>query len=229
MVHEIFSAAQAGIFHSPPIPGRANQSEGMNFPGAIPMLETTRLRLRPYAPTDAPAVQRLAGEKAVAATTAALPHPYPAGVAEAWIATHAGKWAEHEELIFAITLKPTGELLGSMGLVLSPAHEMAELGYWVGLPYWNHGYASEAARAVIDCGFRSLGLNRIQAHHMATNPASGRVMEKAGMTREGYSPQALKKTGQFHDLVFYGVVRSDWPGLPELPPAIPGLRDNDLH
>ena len=199
----------------------------MNFPRAFPVLETARLRLRPYALADAPKVQRLAGEKAVAATTASLPHPYPDGAAAVWIATHAAKWADHEEMIFAITLKGSGEMLGAIGLVLSPAHEKAELGYWMGLPYWNKGYASEAARAVIDCGFRSLGLNRIQAHHMAVNPASGRVMEKAGMTREGVSPQALKKTGQFHDLVFYGVLRRDWPGLPESTPAIPGLPDND--
>lgn len=202
-------------------------TRAMNFPANIPVLTTPRLRLRPYAAADAPAVQRLAAAKAVAATTAALPHPYPEGAAEAWIGTHAAKWAAHEELVFAITLKTTGDLLGSIGLVLWPVHEKAELGYWIGQPHWNHGYASEAARAVIDCGFRSLGLNRIEAHHMAVNPASGRVMEKSGMTREGCSPQALKKWGRHHDLVFYGVLRADWPELPRLLPLIPGLPDTE--
>ena len=201
----------------------------MNFPAKPPLLETARLRLRPYAPADAPEVQRLAGDKAVAATTAAMPHPYPDGAAETWIATHAAKWAAHEEMIHAITLKATGRLVGAIGLTFAEPHERAEMGYWVGQVFWNQGYASEAGRAVIDCGFRTLGLVRIQAHHMAQNLASGRVMEKAGMSREGYSPQALKKDGQFHDLVLYGVVRGDWPGLSETTPAVPGLSAKDLR
>ena len=201
----------------------------MNFPSAIPVLKTMRLRLRPYTPADASEVQRLAGESEVAETTAAIPHPYPDGAAEAWIATHATKWNAHQELIFAITLKTTGQLIGSIGLVLLPTDQKAELGYWIGVPYWNQGYASEAAQAVIEHGFRILGLNRIQAHHMASNSASGRVMEKAGMTREGRSPQAIKKGGKFHDTIFYGVVRSDWSELPESLPSIPGLDDNDLR
>ena len=201
----------------------------MNFPTAFPMLKTPRLHLRPFALSDAGEVQRLAGEKEVSATTASLPHPYPNGAAEEWIATHAAKWSAREELIFAITLKTPSQLIGSISLVLLPADEKAELGYWVGVPYWNQGYATEAARAAIDYGFRLLGLNRVQAHHLATNTASGRVMEKAGMTREGRSPQALKKDGKFHDLIFFGVVRGDWPALPERATLIPGLQDNDLR
>jgi len=199
----------------------------MNSPAAFPVLHTPRLRLRAYSAADALDVQRLAGAKVVAATTASLPHPYPDGAAEAWIRLHAGLWAAQQELIFAITLKPAGQLVGSIGLVLRPGHEKAELGYWIGLPFWSQGYATEAARAVIDCGFRTLGLNRIEAHHMAINPASGRVMEKAGMAREGFSPQALKKDGNLHDLVFYGVLRQDWPGLPPRTP-VPGLTDHEL-
>ena len=120
-------------------------------------------------------------------------------------------------------------MLGSIGLTLTPAHAKADLGYWVGLPYWNQGYATEAAQAVVDYGFRTLGLNRVSAHHMAINPASGRVMEKIGMTREGYCAQALKKDGQFHDAVWYGVLRSDWPGLPQPGPAIPDVGYSELH
>lgn len=201
----------------------------MNFPAHPPRLETARLCLRSFAPADATEVQRLAGDQAVAATTAAMPHPYPDGAAETWIATHAPKWAAHEELVYAITLKATGRLVGAIGLTLTEPHERAELGYWVGVPFWNQGYASEAAQVVIDSGFRILGLVRIQAHHMAHNLASGRVMENAGMSREGYSPQALKKDGQFHDLILYGVVRGDWPGLIEPAPVIRGLDDNDLR
>lgn len=184
----------------------------MDFPATVPVLETVRLRLRPYAPADAPQLQRLADEKVIADTTLSIPHPYPIGAAAAWIGLHAVRWTAHEELIFAITLKATGELLGSISLTIQEAHEKAELGYWVGVPHWNQGYASEAVRAVIACGFGTLGLNRIQAHHFAKNPASGRVMVKAGMRREGLCRQAVKKNGQFPDLILFAVVRRDWAG-----------------
>ena len=64
----------------------------------------------------------------------------------------------------------------------------AELGYWIGVPWWNRGYATEAGRALLDFGFGTLGLHRIMAHHMMRNPASGRVMQKLGMTRDPREP-----------------------------------------
>ena len=182
----------------------------MNFSGPLPVLETARLRLRPYALSDAANLQRLAGEKAVAATTLNIPHPYPDGAAEEWIASHPARWIAHQGLVLAITLKNTGELLGSIGLVIQEPHEKAELGYWVGVRHWNRGYTTEAVRAVVAHGFEALKLNRIQAHHMAENPASGRVMEKAGLRREGLSPAAVRKDGRFRDLIFYGALRADW-------------------
>ena len=201
----------------------------MHFPAEAPVLETARLRLRPYAPADAPRLQQLAGDPAVAATTLNIPHPYPDGAAEAWIGAHAAKWAAHTELVLATTLMGTGELLGSVGLTIQEEHEKAELGYWVGVPHWNRGYATEAVRAVIAWGFATLGLSRIQAHHFAETPASGRVMAKAGMQREGFSPLALRKAGRFHDLVLYGIVRRDQSGAPATTPVRAGLRDKDLR
>ncbi len=182
----------------------------MNFPANFPVLETARLRLRAFRPADAPDVQRLAGERAVAATTATMPHPYPDGLAPAWIATHADVWRDQRELVLAITLRATGELVGCIGLRFETINEKAELGYWVGRPHWGRGYASEAARALVAYGFEALGLMRIQAHYMAHNPASGRVMEKAGLRREGCSPAAMKKDGRFVDLVFHGALRDQW-------------------
>jgi RimJ/RimL family protein N-acetyltransferase len=179
----------------------------MNFPVDYPTLTTARLRLRPLALADAPQVQRLAGDPEVAATTANIPHPYPDGMAETWIGTHETLWAERKALVLGITLRSTGELVGCTGLHFEPVHEKAELGYWIGRPYWGCGYASEAARALVEYGFGVIALRRIQAHYMAHNAASGRVMEKAGLAREGRSPQAMKKDGRFVDVVFHGAVR----------------------
>lgn len=185
----------------------------MHFTAELPLIETPRLVLRPFDLTDAPVVQHLAGAKEVASTTALIPHPYPDGVAEQWIATHAPEWATHRGLSLAITLKPVGELIGTVGLTFAEPHARGELGYWIGLPFWRRGFATEAASALTDFGFRALGLNRVQAHHYASNPASGRVLLKIGMRREGTSPKMMLKHGRFEDVVFYGVLRRDWPGL----------------
>lgn len=194
----------------------------MRFPAEFPLIETPRLVLRAFDLTDAPHVQRLAGAKEVANSTALIPHPYPDGVAEAWIATHAAEWAAHHGLSLAITLKPTGELIGAIGLTFAEAHARAELGYWIGVPLWRQGFATEAATALTDFCFRVIGLNRVQAHHYASNPASGRVLLKVGLRREGTSPKMMLKNERFEDVVFYGVLRRDWPGLGNAAPIIQG-------
>jgi RimJ/RimL family protein N-acetyltransferase len=88
----------------------------------------------------------------------------------------------------------------------------AELGYWIGKPFWNRGYATEAAIAVIRFGFASLDLNRIASRHFSRNPASGRVMQKAGLRHEGTARQSMIKWGKYEDLQLYAILREDWSG-----------------
>jgi len=173
-------------------------------------LQTERLLLRPFALADAPAVQRLAGERAIADTTLNIPHPYEDGMAEEWIGTHQAKFNAGELANFAVVLRATGELIGAIGLVVSRRFDRAELGYWIGRPYWQQGYCTEAARAVLAYGFTALQLNRIHATHLRRNPASGRVMEKIGMTKEGLLRQHAKKWDRYEDLVQYGILREEW-------------------
>lgn len=182
--------------------------------GALPTLRTPRLILRAFVAGDAVEVRRLAGERDVAATTLTIPHPYPEGAAEEWIATHANRMARGEAAVFAVTLADTGELVGAIGLEIQAEHARAELGYWVGKPYWGRGYATEAGRAVVQFAFRELGLSRVFACHFKTNAPSGRVMEKLGMCREGEFRRHLVKWGTAQDLVYYGMLSSD-----PMPPA----------
>ena len=175
-----------------------------------PDLPTERLLLRPFRAPDAPDVQRLAGAFEVADMTMTVPHPYPDGAAEAWIATHADSWDAGIAATYAITERSTGHLVGAVGLALVRAHDLAELGYWIGVPYWNRGFASEASRALIDFGFSTLGLHRIQARHFLRNPASGRVMQKLGMTLEGIMRGAARKGDRFEDLALYAVLAPEW-------------------
>src|SRR5580693_3797445 len=125
-----------------------------------PTLETERLVLRPFELSDAPRVQLLAGDRDVAKTTMAIPHPYEAGMAETWIATQPELFDKGKGVAFAVTRMESGELIGCISLVLKLDQQDAELGYWIGKPYWNHGYCSEAARAILHFAFTELRLNR---------------------------------------------------------------------
>ena len=119
------------------------------MPKSRPTLETERLVLRPFEMGDAPRVQLLAGDRSVAATTKTIPHPYEDGMAEQWIGTHQDRFENGQEIVFAITRKDGGELIGAIGLTLNLTQENAEMGYWIGKPYWGRGYCTEAGRAVL--------------------------------------------------------------------------------
>ncbi|MGH7578215.1 MAG: GNAT family N-acetyltransferase [Longimicrobiales bacterium] len=175
---------------------------------SIPIFQTQRLTLRPFDVSDAPVVQRLAGAPEVALTTQNIPHPYENGMAEEWIATHASGWKSRQLLILAVTNEPDG-LVGAVGLHLNPEHHRGELGYWIGLSFWNRGYATAASAALLEFGFEALALNRIQARHMTRNPASGRVLQKLGMKAEGVHRQYALIRGQFEDVAMYAVLKDE--------------------
>ena len=175
-----------------------------------PTLETDRLFLRPFALSDAPRVRELACDFAIADTTLNVPHPYKDGMAEEWISTHLPKYETGELVNFAITVIESDLLIGAISMSINARFRRAELGYWVGEEYWNCGYCTEAARAVIKYGFSQLSLNKIVAHHISRNPASGRVMIKSGMRKEGSFREHVFKAGKFEDLEGYGILRSDW-------------------
>lgn len=178
-----------------------------------PSLETDRLLLRSFHLGDAPEVQRLAGDVDIASTTLEIPHPYEDGIAEEWISTHKERYDRGEFVCFAIVLKQSNTLIGSISLTIEPKHDRCELGYWIGKPYWGNGYCTEAANAIICFGFDVMKLNRIYSHHMIRNPASGRVLEKLGMNYEGYSRQHVKKFGVYEDIRLYSMLYSEYRGL----------------
>lgn len=180
------------------------------MPAPPPTLHTPRLRLRPLDAADAREVQRLAGEFAVADTTLSIPHPYEDGMAEAWIASLAEELDAGRQVVFAVTDRATAALYGATGLVLDWEDGRGELGYWIGQAFWGRGYATEAARAVLDFGFHGLGLQRVFAQHFARNPASGRVLVKLGMRREGTLRRHVRRWHRFEDVVVYGILREEF-------------------
>jgi ribosomal-protein-alanine N-acetyltransferase len=176
---------------------------------SLPRLETARLVLRPFTVADAPAVQQHCGDRRIADTTLLIPHPYPDGAAETFIASHRPDFAAGTSATLAVTERAGGAVVGAIGLSLDLAQLRGELGYWIAVPCWNRGYATEAGRAVIAWAFADLGLERVEAHHLVRNPASGRVLQKLGMRQEGVLRSWIVKWGVREDVAVYGRLRSD--------------------
>lgn len=173
-----------------------------------PALQTDRLVLRPYVLSDAADLVQLAGAREIAATTLRIPHPYREEDAVGFINSFAAEAEMGTSARFAITRREDGQLCGGVGLHIDKDHRHAELGYWIGLPYWGHGYATEAARAAVSYGFQTLNLRRIYASCFAHNEASGRVLQKIGMHYEGCQRSHICKWGEFYDLHLYGIVNA---------------------
>lgn len=176
---------------------------------SAPILETKRLTLRNFREADIPELIPLIGSREVAATTLRIPHPYTHHDAVEFLTAYA----KGPDLVFAIVLRSQGRLCGGIGLHPENQHQRAELGYWIGLPYWGNGYATEAAQAVLRYGFEQLKLNRIFASHFRENRASQRVLTKLGMRREGCMRQHVLKWGRFVDLELYSILRQEVPGM----------------
>ncbi len=172
-------------------------------------LRTPRLLLRSIQRQDIPAIVRLAGTREIAATTLNIPHPYAVKDARVFLSKANKNFRSGSSVIFAVSIPSGRALCGAVGLNIKEAHGHAELGYWIGLPFWGKGYATEAARAVVEFGFETLRLHRIFAHYFAGNTASKRVLEKIGMRREGRSREHIKKWDRFIDIESYGMLVED--------------------
>jgi RimJ/RimL family protein N-acetyltransferase len=147
-------------------------------PQSVPILKTERLTLRAPCRDDARIIAKLANDRRIAENTLRIPHPYGTGDAEQFIATvNAGDG----ETCFVAMLD--GTPIGVCGLV--PREDGAEIGYWLGVAYWGRGFATEAARAVIDHAFGDLDHDTLQSGARVSNPASRRVLEKCGFQWTG--------------------------------------------
>ena len=172
-------------------------------------METGRLTLRPFMPFDAGRLEAMGNDPEVLSRTNRGEVPRP-GIGELWIETRQSWWEKGDTADFAITLKETGEVIGFIGLGMEyPGDESMQLSFWIGRDYWNNGYVTEAAMAMLAFGFNNLTLHRIYARHFTTNQAAGRVLEKIFMLYEGTLREAAKKNGVFESVACYGILRSE--------------------
>jgi RimJ/RimL family protein N-acetyltransferase len=159
-------------------------------------LETRRLWLRWPRLADVQAIVRLAGEKAVADMTARIPHPYTAQHAEEFVYLARRSNADGDGLRLAITPKGRpNAVMGMVGIDRSPEDGRPHLGYWLGVPHWGEGYATEAARALIDAFFAYTPHDELSSAARVVNPASRRVLEKCGFAYQGSGLMAFSGRG----------------------------------
>ncbi|MGH7244117.1 MAG: GNAT family N-acetyltransferase [Phycisphaerales bacterium] len=167
-----------------------------------PVLETERLVLRALEMSDAPRVGELAGDKRIYDVTLLIPHPYTVKLAGEWVGKHPGfweRWREDWTMVFGIRSKPDDALMGAIGLVGTPKHKRAEMGYWLGVPFWGNGYVTEAAKAVVEFAHGTLGVHRLEACVFAGNVRSMSVLRKVGFVEEGLMKARFLKDGKFVD------------------------------
>jgi RimJ/RimL family protein N-acetyltransferase len=181
---------------------------------SIPKLTTSRLQLRQFVLSDAKSIQFLLKNRNVVKTTATIPHPYPNGLAKKWILNLNKSIKNKLEFTWAITLSETKELIGAISLLnYNSRNKHAEIGYWIGFPFWNKGYCTEAAEEILKYGFKKIKLNRIFGCHFPHNPASRKVLKKLGMKKEGIFRKHIKRWGKFYDAEYHGILKQEWKKL----------------
>lgn len=178
--------------------------------GDLPVLFTPRLILSAFTLEDAPRIAEFAGDYDVAEMLVDTPHPYPEGMADAWVDTHAEHWNHGNALYLALRLRGDGLMLGCVELHdIQPALR-AELGYWVAPPFWGHGYATEGVHAMISYAFGVLGLQRLDASVFVRNAPSIHILEQAGFQQEGLRPGYTQSVAGIEDVLLYGLRREQF-------------------
>ena len=174
---------------------------------SISVLETKRLALRAARLEDAKAVAALANDRRIAENTARIPYPYKLADAEQFIAGASKKG----EAAYLVTLRD-GTIVGACGLMFRE-DDAPEIGYWLGVPYWNKGYATEALHALIDYAFTDLTHDAVQAGARVTNPASRRVLEKCGFQWTGVGLYRINSIKSSAPIDRFRLERRIWSAL----------------
>ena len=176
----------------------------------MPTLETPRLQLRKLTMRDAADVYDYSRDPLVAEHVLWEAHRSIFDT-RSYIRYMQRKYRMSEPASWGIVLKSTGRVVGTIGFMwIQQDNASAEVGYSLARAQWNNGYMTEALNRVVRYGFETLSLNRIEAQHETTNPASGAVMRKCGMVKEGTLRQRLMNKGRFVDVDLYAMLRREW-------------------
>lgn len=174
------------------------------------LLQTDRLFLRPLSSDDDAALSVIAGAREIADTTISVPHPLTLAIARDWIRRENAAMRSGSAIVLVIRKRHAAELLGLIALRnVELEHACAELSFWLTAAVQHQGYATEAAEAIIQHGFGTLGLNRIDAYQMVRNSSSERVLTRLRFHPEGILRERVRKWGVFEDVRMWSLLHSD--------------------
>ena len=183
------------------------------FISYMPDLVTPRLRLRKLTMRDAPDIFQYSRDPEVARHVLWDAHR-SIGESRAYLRYMLRRYRGRECASWGIEYLPTGRVIGTIGFMwIQQDNSAAEVGYSLARDFWNRGIMTEALAAVIRYGFDEMDLNRIEAQHETTNPASGAVMRKCHMQKEGTLRSRLFNKGKYVDVDLYAILRSDFNRL----------------
>jgi [ribosomal protein S5]-alanine N-acetyltransferase len=175
-------------------------------------ITTKRLVLRPFIKEDLDKLISLGSERKIEESIVSIPTPHTEEVAESWIDNHARECEHGSGFHFAIAkVEDDSELMGYIALNhVDRGNEEGQISFWIGEEFTNHGYTTEATKAVVEFGFSTLGLNRLVAYHMIHNVAASCILTKAGMSQEGQLRQRVRRRNTFHDVYVWSIIQSEW-------------------
>lgn len=176
-----------------------------------PVLLSQRLVLRAPHEEDIDALAHLANNANIATMVSRMPHPYTAKDAADFV--RRAKVGEIGKCVYAITRMENGEFMGCCGLEPQEDGKTLEMGYWLGERYWNNGYTTEAAHALIDMAFRTRDIEQIDARCRVTNIASRRVIQKCGFQLQGSGMVGSLALGGMVPVEWYRLDRKTWVSL----------------
>jgi RimJ/RimL family protein N-acetyltransferase len=182
----------------------------MQAPSADHEITTQRLALRLVREEDLPSLLEMNADDAV---TRYLPYESWRGMEDAreWLGRAVARLAAGEAWQFVIVQRASGRVIGSCLLFhFDLPNGRAELGYLLGREHWGAGYMQEAAAALIDFAFGTVGLRRLEAQIDPRNEASARLLERVGFIKEGHLRQRWVSKGEISDSGLYGLLRSEW-------------------
>jgi RimJ/RimL family protein N-acetyltransferase len=168
-------------------------------------LQLTRSIIRDWRPGDEAGLVRHANNRKIWRNVRdAFPNPYTFADAEEWISS-----ASTATPVTSFAIEIDGEAAGGIGFIIGADihRRSAEIGYWLGEQYWGRGIIGEAVRAMTEYAFANYDLARIWAGVFEWNPASMRVLEKAGYLFEARLKKAVTKEGETTDELIYALVR----------------------
>jgi [ribosomal protein S5]-alanine N-acetyltransferase len=171
------------------------------------IIKTKRLILRPLQRSDALLLAKYANDRTIYRNTLRMPYPYTLKQANQWINKNLANYKKRNSNYYSFVIEFEGKFAGALGIDSIIRGHKAELGYWLGRPYWGKGFMTEAVKEATNFAFKKYKLKRVYAWTFTWNKASQNVLKKAGFKFEGVAKKNVKKKGKYLDDYLFAKIK----------------------